>query len=61
MSTVCSAALLRGLVDLNVLDNEICGIEALGIGIGFGVLEQVKEEASRLDRPASLGDTELLA
>ena len=42
VSTVCSAALLRGLVDLDVLDDEVSGIEALGIGVGFGVLEETE-------------------
>ena len=44
-----------------MLDNEVSGIETLGVGIGFGVLEEREEEFSRLDGPAGLGDTELFA
>ena len=42
VSTVCSAALLRGLVDLDVLNDQVSGIETLGIGVGFSVLEKTK-------------------
>lgn len=61
VSTVCAAALLGGLVDLNVLDNQVAGIETLGVGVGLSVLEQAQKELGRLDGPAGLGDTELLA
>lgn len=61
MSTVCSATLLGGLVDLDVLDDQVGGIETLGIGVGFGVLEKSKEEFCRLDWVTSFGDTECLA
>ena len=61
MSTVCATALLGGLVDLDVLDNEVASVEALGIGVGLGVLEETEEELGRLDGPAGTGDTELLA
>lgn len=61
VSTVCAAALLWCLVDLNVLDNQVAGVQTLGVGVGLGVLEQVREELCRLDWPAGLGDTELLA
>lgn len=59
--TVCAAALFRCLVDLNVLDDQVAGVEALGVGIGLGVLEQAEQELSRLDGPAGLGDSESLA
>lgn len=49
VGTVCSAALLGGLVDLDVLDNQVGGVEALGIGIGFGVLEKTEKELGGLD------------
>lgn len=61
MGTVCSAALLGGLVDLNVLDDEGTSVETLGICVGLGVLEKVQQELSRLDGPAGPGNTELLA
>ena len=61
MSAVSASALLRGLVDLDVLDDEGAGIKPLGIGVGLSVLEETEEELGGLDRPSSLGDTELLA
>lgn len=59
--TVCAAALLWCLVDLDVLYDKVTGIEALGIGVGLSVLEETEKELSRLDGPASAGDTEGLA
>ena len=61
VSTVCAPPLLRSLVDLNVLDDQVAGVETLGIGIGLGVLEQAEQELGGLDGPAGLGDTELFA
>lgn len=61
MSTVRAAALLRGLVDLDVLDDQGTGVQALGVGIGLGVPEKTKDELGGLGGPASLGNTELLA
>lgn len=61
MGTVCAAALLGGLVDLDVLDNQVAGVKTLGVGVGLGVLEEREDELGRLDGPAGLGDTELLA
>lgn len=61
MCTVCAAALLWCLVDLDVLHDEVTGIETLGIGVGLSVLEETEKELSRLDGPAGAGDTESLA
>ena len=61
MGSVGSAALLGGLVDLDVLDNQVAGIETLGIGVGLGVLQELQEELGGLDGPAGTGDTPLLA
>lgn len=61
VSTVCASSLLRGLVDLDVLDDQVAGVEAFGVGVGFGVAEETEEEFGRLDGPASFGDTECLA
>lgn len=61
MSTVGASATLGGLVDLNVLDDEVAGVKTLGVGVGLGVLQQSEQLLSRLDGPASLGDTECLA
>jgi len=61
VGTVSASPLLGGLVDLDVLDDEVAGVEALGVGVGLGVLEQTEKELGGLDWPAGLGDTELLA
>ena len=37
---VCSASLLGGLVDLDVLDNQVASIETFGICVCFGVLKK---------------------
>jgi hypothetical protein len=59
--TVGTPAALGGLVDLDVLDDEVAGVESLDVGVGHGVLQQAEQLLSGLDRPAGLGDTELLA
>lgn len=61
VGTVCPSPLLGGLVDLDVLDNQVAGVEALGVGVGLSVLEKTEEELGGLGGPAGLGDTELLA
>ena len=42
MSTVSASSLLWSLVDLNVLDDQIAGVETLSVGIGFGVLKETE-------------------
>lgn len=59
--TVCPSPLLRCLVDLDVLDNEIRGIETLGVGIRLGVLEKIEEVSGGLFGPAGFADAKLLA
>ena len=61
MSTVCASPLLRRLVDLDVLDDQVAGIQTLGIRVRLGVLQQTEQELSRLDGPAGPADAELLA
>ena len=61
MGTVSAPALLGGLVDLDVLDDQVGGVETLGVGVGLSVLEQTEEDLGGLDGPAGLGDTESLA
>ena len=61
VGTVRPSALLGGLVDLDVLNNQGAGVKALGVSVGLGVLEQTEQKLGRLDGPSSLGDTELLA
>lgn len=61
VGTVSPPALLGGLVDLDVLDDQVAGIEALGIGVGLSVLEETEQVLRGLDGPSSLRDTKLLA
>jgi hypothetical protein len=61
VGTICSAALLWCLIDLDVLNDQVTSIETLGIRVCFGVLEKTEEEFSGLDGPSSAGDTELLS
>jgi hypothetical protein len=61
VGTVCAAALLGGLVDLNVLDDQVAGVKALGVGIGLSILEKTEKELGGLDGPPGLGDAELLS
>jgi hypothetical protein len=61
VSTVCASSLLWCLVDLDVLNDKVGGIEALGVGIGFGILEETEKELGGLDWPAGTGNTHLFA
>ena len=61
MSTIGTTALLGRLVDLDVLDDQVAGVEALGVGVCFRVLEQAEEEFCGFLGPAGAGDAELLA
>jgi len=60
VGTVCASPLLRGLVDLNVLDDQVAGIQTLGVCIGLCVLEEREQELGGLDGPAGLVCAELL-
>lgn len=44
MSTVCTTALLGCLVYLNVLDDQVAGVETFCVGVGFCVFEEAEEE-----------------
>jgi hypothetical protein len=61
VSAVCSSTLLRGLVDLNVLNDQVAGIETFGVCVCLGVLEETKKELGGFDWPSGPGNTELLA
>ena len=61
VGTVCAATLLWCLVDLDVLDDEVAGIETLGIGVGLSVLEETEKELGGLDWPTGTGNTKLLS
>lgn len=58
VSAVSAAALLGGLVDLNVRDLHFLSNKSLSLGIANGVLQQVQNELGALLGPATLGDTE---
>lgn len=57
VGTVGAAALLGGLVDLDVLDDAGLEVKTLGLGVGLGVLQKGQDVLGTLDGPASLGDT----
>jgi hypothetical protein len=61
VGTVSAPTLLGRLVDLDVLDDQVAGVQTLGVGVGLGVLEESDEDLSGLDGPAGPGDTERLA
>lgn len=61
MGTVSAPALLGGLVDLDVLDDQVAGVETLGVGVGLGVLQEREEVLRGLHRPPGTVGTELLA
>lgn len=61
MGTVSAPALLGGLVDLDVLDDQVAGVETLGVGVGLGVLEEREEVLRGLHGPPGTVGTELLA
>lgn len=61
VGTVRASPLLRRLVDLDVLHNQVLRVQALGIRIRLSVLEQTEQKLRRLHRPAGLAHAELLA
>ena len=54
MSTICAASLFLSLVDLDVRDVERIHIKPFYLSIALSILEQIKNEISRLNRPTSL-------
>ena len=61
VGTVCAAALLGCLVDLDVLDDQVASVKTLGVGVGLGVLEETEEEFGRLDWMTGFRDAKVLA
>lgn len=61
VSAVRPSPLLGGLVDLDVLDNQVASVKTLSVSVGLSVLQKTEQELSRLDGPAGAGNTELLA
>lgn len=58
VGSVGSSAAALGAVDLDVLDDQLIGLELLGVGVGFEVLDQTEQDLDRLFGPATLGDAE---
>ena len=61
MSTVGASPSLGGLVDLDVLDNEVGSVETLNVCVGLGVLEEIDQKVGRLNGPPGLANTPLLS
>ena len=61
MRTVGTTTLLRRLVDLDMLHDQVPRVEPLGVGVGLGVLEQAEEKFGGFLGPAGAGDAELFA
>ena len=61
MGTVGAATHAGGTVALGVLDDEGVDVETLGVGVGFGVLQQANDKLAALLRPATLGHLVRLA
>ena len=55
VGTVRSPAHVGSAVDLDVVDDEVVGVEALVLGVGLRVLQEVEEELGGLLGPATLG------
>lgn len=61
MSTIGTTTLLGSLVDLDVFDDQVAGVEALCVGVCFGVFEEAEEEFGGFLGPAGFGDAELFS
>lgn len=58
VSSVSSSSLFRGLVDLDVLDDERLDIESLDVGVRLCISEESEDEDGGLDWPSGLVGTE---
>lgn len=61
MGAICPTALLGCLIHLDVLDDQVPCVEPLGVGVGFGVLEQAQQELGGFFRPPRFRYAELFA
>ena len=61
MRTIRPPPLLRRLIHLDVLHDQIPRVQTLGVGVGLGVLEQAEQELGGFLGPAGAGDAELFA
>lgn len=60
VGSVSSSSHLGSLVDLDVGDLQLGHVQALGLGVGLDILQQVLDVVDRLGGPSSLLDTPLL-
>lgn len=60
VSSVSSSSHLGGLVDLDVGDDQLGGVQALGLSVGLSVDQEVLDETHRLLGPSTEGGTVLL-
>lgn len=60
MGTVSPPPGLGGLLNDNVLDDQLLDVEVLGIGVGLGVLEETENELDRLLGPSTCSECEKL-
>lgn len=61
MGTIGAATLFGSLVDLDVLDDKVGGVEAFGVGVCLGVFEEREKVLGGFYGPASAGDAELFS
>jgi hypothetical protein len=54
VGTVGSAAHLGGALHLDVVDHQMVRVQSLVLGVALRVLQQLQQELSRLDGPATL-------
>ena len=45
---------MRGPIDLNVINDQMIGIQALVLGVALGILQQMEKKFSGLLRPSTL-------
>lgn len=60
MSTVSTPTVLRGSVHLDVGEYERLRVDAVELGIAFGVLEEVEQKVTGLLGPSAVGELMLL-
>ena len=61
MRPISTSPLLRRLIYLDMFDDQIAGVETLGIGVGFCIFEESKKELGGLLGPASFRHAELFS
>ena len=59
MGTISTTTLLGSLVDLDVLNYQVAGIETFCVGVCFCVFKEAEEEFGGFLGPTGFGDAEL--